>query len=246
MYPHMQAFDTESNFIHDGNAVRTHFSMRTVCENLQTDCYPFINSRYEIEMNRVACTNLDERFCKRDIVSTTNIIAPLNIIDCPYELTQTISLVPTLHVTRDILTVNASLEITEIDAWITDVVLCIPKQNDMAACIVNSDIDCPYRGCYDTPEYYLDFKLTLLSDGNYTAAAATYSNSYKLQLSRGYESYAGDRCENVTTVDWVDFSIAPLFKLFEDRESVLDVKYDVPFCGSSGMEKQRKIAAFNI
>ena len=237
---------TESNFIHDGNAVRTHFSMRTVCENLKTDCYPFINSRYEIEMNRVACTNLDERFCKRDIVSTTNVIAPLNIIDCPYELTQTVDLVPDLHVTRGVLTVNASLEITEIQAWITDVVLCIPKENDMAACLTNGDLDCPYRGCYDTPEYYLDFKLTLLSDSNYTAAAATYSNSYKLQLSRGYESYAGDRCENVTAVDWVDFSIAPLFKLFQDRESILDIKYDVPFCGNSGMEKQRKMAAFNI
>ena len=246
VYPYMQAFDTHSNFIHDGNAVRTYFSMRTVCKNLQTDCYPFINSRYEIEMNRVACTNLDERFCKRDIVSTTNVIAPLNIIDCPYELTQTISLVPTLHVTRGILTVNASLEMTEIDAWITDVVLCIPKENDMAACLTNGDLDCPFRGCYDTPEYYLDFKLTLLSDSNYTAAASTYSNSYKLQLARGYESYAGDRCEDVDTVDWVEFSIAPLLKLFQDRESVLDIKYDVPFCGSEGMGKQRKLAAFSL
>lgn len=246
IYPYMQTFDTESSFIHDGNTVRSYFSMRSVCRNLQIDCYPFINSRYEIEMNRVACTNLDQRFCKRDIVSTTNVIAPLNIIECPYAVTQTVSVVPTLHVSRGVLTVNASLESKEIDAWITDVVLCIPKENDMAACLTNGNLNCPYRGCYDTPEYYLDFKLTLLSDSNYTAAATTFSNSYKLQLARGYENYAGDRCENVTAVDWVDFSLAPLFKLFQDRESILDIKYDVPFCGAEGMEKKRKLAAFTI
>lgn len=245
IYPYMQAFDTESSFIHDGNAVRTHFSMRTVCENLETDCYPFINSKYEIELNRVACTNLDERFCKRDIVSTTNAIAPLNIIDCPFGVSQSVSLVPSLKVTRDILTVNATLEPSEVSAWITDVVLCIPKQNGMAACIANGDLNCPYRGCYDTPEYYLDFKLTLLKDSNYTSAAATFSNSYKLQLARGYENYAGNKCDNVTNVDWVDFSIAPLMKLFKDRQGVLDLKYGVPICMGGG-EVKRRVGGFDV
>ena len=38
----------------------------------------------------------------------------------------------------------------------------------MKECILNGDMQCPYRGCFDTPDVYLDYRITFLSDSNYT------------------------------------------------------------------------------
>jgi len=166
-----------------------------------------------------------------DAPSTVKVIAPVSLVDCPYGNNAVLSIVPQLHITRSFYTVFLQMELGDISAWITDIQVCIPKESSLKKCILNTDsLNCPYRGCFDTPLIYLKKRMTLLSDSNYTAAAATASNALNLQFSRGYENYAGDRCENVTEVDFARFSMISWAQEFEGKEVAIDVKYDIPLC----------------
>ena len=51
----------------------------------------------------------------------------------------------------------------------------------MKECILNGDMQCPYRGCFDTPDVYLDYRITFLKDSNYTAA--DYNSLEHVQLA---------------------------------------------------------------
>ena len=249
IYPHMDVFDIENNYNFDGNAVRTHFSLRSPCKNMELACYPFVNGKYEFSVKRFACTSLDTAYCQNDVYRTTHVIAPLNVIDCPLYLTQTVTLAADLTVSQIGTRVNATLDAGELSAWITDAVFCIPKETAMKECILNSgSLDCPYRGCFGTPDVYLAEKVTLLSNSNYTGAV-TVSNHYAVQFSRGYGNYAGNRCESVSVVDSLEFSVATFVSAYYSKIGVFDVMYDIPQCGSGGRRlasKVRKIGSFSI
>lgn len=118
----------------------------------------------------------------------------------------------------------------------------------MFGCILDVDnLNCPYRGCFDTPEYYLDKRVTFLSDGNYTGAVTL--NEYAVQFARGYENYAGDLCaEQVSDVDWVKFDLRSLLPEYAGEVVVVDIEYIIPSClGSRRLnEPVRKIGSLTI
>lgn len=248
IYPHLDAFDVETVYKYDKHAVRTHFSMRTPCKDYSIDCYPFINGEYEFVVKRYPCTNVAATHCQMDFPSSTYVTAPVSVVECPGAQTLTLSLVPDLLLSKSHYTVNASLELGELDAWITDIMFCVPGYTPMRDCILNGDKNCPYRGCFDTPDVYLDYRITFLKESNYTAAVTTASNAFNLRFSRGYESYSGDRCEENTVVDSVRFTLLPVSVEFEGRVGVLDIKYDVPLCSTRRRlsEKSRRLGTFQI
>ena len=245
IFPHMDVFDVETVYLYEGNAVRTYFSLRSPCKDLLANCYPFVDGNYEFMVRRYPCTNIAATHCVMDAPTVTKVVAPISIIDCPYGNNAVLELVPTLHLTKSSYTVFVQLEMEDLEAWITDVQICIPEETSLKRCILNADINCPYRGCFDTPSTYLKKRLTLLSDGNYTSATATASNLLNLQFSRGYENYAGDRCENVTEVDFVRFSLISWAQEYEGSEVVIDVKYDIPLCGWHGRRLSEKMRRLN-
>jgi hypothetical protein len=183
-----------------------------------------------------------------DHPSSTYVTAPVSVIECPRAADVLLTLIPTLHIEKSHFTVHASLELGELSAWITDAVLCIPKFGPMKDCILNGDIQCPYRGCFDTPDIYLDYKVTFLKNSNYTGAITAASNLFNLQFARGYENYNGDRCENVTEVDYMRFSTISLGEKFYNRQAVFDIKYDVPLCHSGRRlsEKSRRLGVVQL
>lgn len=248
VYPHMDAFDVETVYKYDNHAVRTHFSMRTVCKDYSIDCYPFINGEYEFVVRRYPCTNVAATHCQMNHPSSTYVTAPVSVIECPRAETILLSLVPTLTIDHSYYTVNASLELGDVDAWITDVEFCIPKEGPMKECILNGDTQCPYRGCFDTPDVYLDYRITFLKDSNYTAAVTTSSNLFNMRFARGYESYNGDRCESVDAVDWISFTMLSIAMNHDGRDAVLDIKYDVPLCNNRRRlsEKMRRLGTFQL
>lgn len=248
VYPHMNAFDVESVSRHDGVTVRTHFSMRTVCKDFSLDCYPFINGEYEFVVKRYPCASEWATHCQMDFPSSTYVTVPLSVVECPRAETIFIATVPTLTIDHSYFTVNASLALEDADAWITDVQFCIPKEGPMKECILNGDMQCPYRGCFDTPDVYLDYRITFLSDSNYTAAVTTSSNLFNMRFARGYESYNGDRCESVDTVDWISFTMLSLSETYSNRQAVLDIKHDVPTCSNRRRlsEKMRRLGTFQL
>ena len=250
IFPHMDVFDVETEYLYEGNAVRTYFSLRSPCKDLTANCYPFLGGNYEFLVRRYPCTTITATHCIMDAPSAIKVVAPVSIIDCPYGNNAILELVPTLHVTRSFYSVFVQMELGDISAWITDIQICIPKESSLKRCILNTDsLNCPYRGCFDTPSIYLKKRLTLLSDSNYTSAAATASTALNLQFSRGYENYAGDRCENVTEVDFVRFSLISWAQGFEGNEVAIDVKYDVPLCGWHGRrlgEKMRRVGVLKL
>ena len=243
----MNVFDIESSYTHSGSAVRTHFSLRSPCRDLSNDCYPFVQGDYEIEVVRYGCTSFDAAHCQSNIQTTTNVMASLNIVDCPFSQTQLVSYVPELRIEQEGVYVNASLEVEEFQSWITDATLCIPKETPMKECILNTKtLDCPFRGC-DAPDYYLAYKVTFLSDSNYTGAVAAASNGFQIQFARGYENYAGDRCEAVDSVDWMQFKTGTLVEnnpQFQNDDAVLDVRYSMPSCGRRLSQAEHRIGSF--
>lgn len=254
LYPHLDIFDVETShlYLYDGNAVRTHFSMRSVCHDLTVDCFPFINGQYEFLVKRYPCSSIHASHCQLESPTSTYVVAPVSVIACPLMVVESVSFVPELHVTKEYYTLNATLSHEEVAAWITDIKFCIPNEADfpgMARCILNEvNGDCPYRGCFGTPSQYLDYSITFLSDSNYTSAITTASNAFNLQFSRGYENYGGDRCENVTEVDSVRFTMLPISVEFDGRRGILDLQFDLPTCTgrrlSSG--KSRKLNVITI
>lgn len=254
LYPHLDVFDVETVNMYDGSAVRTHFSMRTACYDLAKDCFPFINGMYEFVVKRYPCSSIHATHCQMDKPSSTYVTVPLSIVSCPLMQVRIVSFVPELRLTKEYYTITASLELGDVDAWITDVALCIPDErhySSIAKCILNEAVtDCPYRGCFDTPEQYLDYRITFLRDSNYTGAITAASNAFDLQFARGYANYNGDRCENVSVVDSVRFTTLPVSVNFNGRQAILDVKYDVPLCGSqrrlTETEKSRRLGVFLI
>ena len=228
----MDIFDVENTMMYDGSAVRSYFSARSPCFDMTLDCYPFVDGSYEFSVERFACTSLDTAYCNNEISSTTTVVAPLNILDCPTEKTEIVSPSAELFVERIGNVVKARLDVEEMKGWFTDVVFCIPADTPMKGCILDVDnLNCPYRGCFDTPEYYLDKRVTFLSGGNYTGAITV--QEYQVELARGYENYAGDMCEDVNDVDWISFDPRPLLPEYEGEVGVLDIKYTIPVCGSS-------------
>lgn len=248
VYPHLDAFDVETEYRYDKHAVRTHFSMRTPCKDYSVDCYPFINGQYEFVVKRYPCTNVAATHCQMDLPESTYVTAPVSVLECPRSETILLSLVPTLTVHHAYYEMNASLSLGDINSWITDVMFCVPSEGPMKECILNGDAECPYRGCFDTPDVYLDYRITFLSDGNYTAAITTSSNMFNLRFARGYENYNGDRCESVDAVDWVSFSMLPVSVHHDGKDAVIDIKYDVPVCGSGRRlsEKLRRIGSIQM
>lgn len=248
VYPHLDAFDVETVYKYDKHAVRTHFSMRTPCTDYSVDCYPFINGQYEFVVKRYPCTNVAATHCQMDHPSSTYVTAPVSVIECPRAHTVLVSTVPTLTISRTHYEVNASLSLGDVDAWITDVVLCIPREGPMKDCILNGDMQCPYRGCYDTPDVYLDYRITFLKDSNYTSAITTSSNLFNMRFARGYENYNGDRCDSTDAVDWISFSMISLSEIYRNREAVVDIKHDVPLCGNGRRlsEKSRQLGVVQL
>jgi len=248
VYPHMDAFDVESVYKYDKHAVRTHFSMRSPCKDYSVDCYPFINGEYEFVVRRYPCTDIAATHCQMDHPSSTYVTAPVSVIECPRAETILLSLVPTLTLDHSYYEVNASLSLGDVDAWITDVEFCVPKEGPMKECILNGDAQCPYRGCFDTPDVYLDYRITFLKDSNYTAAITTSSNVFNMRFARGYENYNGDRCESVDAVDWISFTMLSVSMQYEGRDAVVDIKYDVPLCSNRRRlsEKIRRLGTVQI
>jgi hypothetical protein len=237
LYPHLDVFDLQTVNMHDGNGVRTYFSMRTVCHDLNEDCFPFINGQYEFVVKRYPCSNIHATHCQMNHPSTTYVTAPLSVISCPFTDVQEVSFVPTLRLFRSLSTINATLEMAEIKAWMTDVAFCIPNEHDypnMAKCILNEvTTECPYRGCFGTPSKYFDYNIDFLSNSNYTAAITTGSNNFNLKFERGYKNYHGDRCEAIDTVDSIRFNLLPISINFLGRKAIIDVKYNIPACNNN-------------
>lgn len=252
IFPYMNAFDVETVSLYEGNAVRTYFSLRTQCHDLLKNCYPFLDGTYEFIVKKYPCTSITGINCMLDAPESTKVIVPISLIDCPYGNNVVLDRLPKLHVSRSFYSVFVQLELGDLEAWITDVQICIPKESSMKKCVLNSDkLNCPYRGCFDMPSIYLKKRLTLLSDSNYTAAAATASNSFNLQFSRGYENYAGDRCEEVTEVDFVRFSLISWAQEYEGYDVAIDVKYEIPECPNgrrrlTHIEKSRRMNHFTM
>ena len=248
VYPHMDIFDVENTLMYDGSAVRSYFSARSVCHDMTRDCYPFVDSNIEFSVERFACTSLDTAHCNNDVVTTTNVVAPLNIIDCPTEQTVIVNPAADLTVERIGNTeIKATLEVEELDGWLLDVQFCIPKALPMKGCILDTkSLTCPYRGCLGTPDYYLDKRVTFLQDGNYTGAVTL--QEYAVDFARGYQNYAGDRCSNVSAVDWIKFDLGALLPEYAGEVGVLDVRFNVPLCTGSRRlaEPIRKIGTWVI
>lgn len=249
VYPHMDIFDVENTLMYDASAVRSYFSARSPCHDMTLDCYPFIDGSFEFSVERFACTSLDTAHCNNDVVTTTNVVAPLNIIDCPTEQTIIVSPAADLTVERIGDTgVKATLEVEELAGWLVDVQFCIPKQTSMLGCILDVDsLTCPYRGCFGTPDHYLDKRVTFLSDGNYTGAVTL--NEYAVEFARGFQNYAGDLCaQQVSAVDWIKFDLSSLLPEYAGEVVVMDVKYTIPAClGSRRLsEPIRKIGSLVI
>lgn len=246
IYPHLDAFDVETVYKYDNHAVRTHFSMRTPCKDYSVDCYPFINGEYEFMVRRYPCTNVAATHCQMDHPSSTYVTAPVSVIECPRAETRLVSFVPTLDIVKFGGKVNASLSHADAETWLTDIVVCIPKNGPMKECILNGDIQCPYRGCFDTPDYYLDYKITFLKDSNYTSAVTTSSNAFNVRFAKGYENYNGNYCESTDVVDWVSFSLFPIAAKYLDRDAVVDVKNVIPQCSSGRRlsENSRRLGTF--
>jgi len=215
---------------------------------MKRDCYPFVDGSYEFSVKRYACTSLDTAHCNNDVVTTTNLIAPLNILDCPTEQTVIVNPAAELLVARIGNTaVKASLDVGELDGWLVDVQFCIPKALPMKGCILDTDsLTCPYRGCFDTPDYYLDKRVTFLQDGNYTGAVTL--QEYAVEFARGYENYAGDHCAAVDAVDWIKFDLGALLPEYAGEVGVLDIRFTVPSCTGSRRlsEPVRKIGSWMI
>ena len=117
----------------------------------------------------------------------------------------------------------------------------------MKGCILDTkSLTCPYRGCLGTPDYYLDKRVTFLQDGNYTGAVTL--QEYAVDFARGYQNYAGDRCSNVSAVDWIKFDLAALLPEYAGEVGVLDVRFNVPLCTGSRRlaEPIRKIGTWVI
>jgi hypothetical protein len=248
IFPHMDIFDVDNTLMYDGSAVRSYFSARSPCFDLAQDCFPFVDGDYEFSVKRYACTSLDTAFCNNDIVSTTNVIAPINLIDCPGDTIVIVTPSAELLVERIGNTeIKASLDVEEIDGWLVDVQFCIPKNTPMKGCILDvNNINCPYRGCSGTPEYYLDKRVTFLQDGNYTGAVTLHE--YAVELARGYANYAGDRCANVSAVDFIKFDLGALVPEYAGEVGVLDITFTVPLCTQSRRlsEPVRKIGSWTI
>ena len=110
-------------------------------------------------------------------------------------------------------------------------------------------MQCPYRGCFDTPDVYLDYSITFLKDSNYTAAVTTASNAFNLQFCLEVTSLIMG-----TDVRWIllwiliRFTLFPVSVKFEGRDGVLDIKYDVPLCTGRRRlsEKSRRLGTFQI
>ena len=249
IFPHMDIFNVESTLMYDGSAVRSYFSARSVCHDMELDCYPFVDGSWEFSIERYACTSLDTAHCNNNVVTTTNLIAPLNILDCLTE--QTVIVTPAAHLTVERIgntKVKASLEVEEMAGWFVNVQFCIPKQVPMFGCILDvENLNCPYRGCFDTPDHYLDKRVTFLQDGTYTGAVTL--QEYAVEFARGYENYAGDLCvDEVSAVDWIKFDLGALLPEYDGQVVVLDVKYTIPGClGSRRLsEPVRKIGSLTI
>ena len=249
IFPHMDIFSVENTLLYDGSAVRSYFSARSVCFDLTKDCYPFVSGDYEFSVERFACTSLDTAYCNNDVVSTTYVTAPINVLDCPSENTVIVTPAADLTVERIGNTeVKATLEVEEMAGWIVNVEFCIPKQTSMFGCILDVDnLNCPYRGCFGTPEYYLDKRVTFLQDGNYTGAVTL--QEYAVEFARGYQNYGGDLCaQQVSDVDWIKFDLRALLPEYAGEVGVLDIEYTIPAClGSRRLsEPVRKIGAVTI
>ena len=249
IFPHMEIFDVESTLMYDGSAVRSYFSARSVCYNMMQDCFPFVDGDYEFSVKRYACTSLDTAHCNNDVVSTTNVVAPINVLDCPTE--NTVIVTPAADLTVKKLTstvVEAMLEVEEMSGWFVNVEFCIPKKLPMFGCILDVDnLNCPYRGCFDTPEYYLDKRVTFLQDGNYTGAVTL--QEYVVEFARGYQNYAGDLCaQQVSDVDWIKFDLRSLLPEYAGEVVVVDIEYTIPPCfGSRRLSAPvRKIGSVTI
>ena len=245
IYPHLQAFDVMSE--HRGMGIRTYFSMRTDCQDLSVDCYPFINREYEFVVKRYPCHALSGAHCAME-PDPTYVMLPLSVVNCPYDIARSIELLPTLAVQQRGWEINASIALENLSPWITDVSLCVPKDIPLAACIENEDIEhCPYRGCENTPMQYLDEKIRFVSDSNYTSAMTTYSSSYNVRMALGYANYDGDKCASDHNVDWFSFNVLALRGRYEGRTVVLDIGYTAPTCSGRRLNSvQRTIATIKI
>ena len=232
IYPPLTAFDVETNYLYDNNGIRTYFSMRTGCEDLTADCFPFINGEYEFKVKRYPCTNIHGTHCQMDTPVQTLVMVPFSLFSCPLNSVALIDIVPKLSVDRSGYTVTSSIAVEGQNTWLTDVAVCIPNPTAMYKCITNEAKQCPYRGCFDTPHEYLEAKFTFLSNSSYTAAATTSSSIFHVQLKEGYADYAGDKCaSNINNVmDWISFSLLPLKDLYDGRRAVIDIKYVIPLC----------------
>lgn len=232
IYPPLTAFDVETNYLYDNNGIRTYFSMKTGCEDLTEDCFPFINGEYEFKVIRYPCTNIHGTHCQMDNPMQTLVMVPFSIFSCPLNDISLIKFVPELNIQRSGYTVTSSISVEGHNVWLTDVVVCIPNPVAMHDCITNEADQCPYRGCFDTPHKYLEAKFTFLSNSSYTAAATTSSSLFHVKLKDGYADYAGDKCADTKVMDWISFSLLPLKDMYEGRIAVIDVKYIVPLCSS--------------
>ena len=231
--PYMEAFDVLSEM--RGAGIRTYFSMRTSCRDLTLDCYPFINGEYEFAVNRYPCHTLTGVNCVMQ-PHTTYVMLPLSVVNCPYDQHQAVDILSSATVQQYNLStqwiVNTSITVEDQSPWITDIMFCIPKQIPLAACITNQDIpNCPYRGCRDVPDIYIQESMHFLIGGNYTGATTAFSSLYSVQFAHGYNSYDGDKCSSNHSVDWFSFDITALRTNYIGRRGVIDIQYEVPWCG---------------
>jgi hypothetical protein len=227
--PTLNAFDVETSYHQNHAQIRTFFSIRTDCRDLVPDCFPFINGEYEFRVTRYPCTNIFGTHCEMDQPSHTLMVVPFSIFSCPFGGDQLLAVVPNLHIGRAGYSVDATLtEATGLKMWITDVMVCVPKLGGMEHCVTNEAQNCPYRGCFDTPDRYLSTRVTLLSNSDYTAAATTATSLFHLQIPN-LNTYTGDTCAN-PEINTLSFSLLPLKSMYEGRTAVVDIKYMSPIC----------------
>ena len=230
--PTLSAFDVETSYHQNHAQIRTFFSIHTDCRDLVPDCFPFINGEYEFRVTRYPCTNVYGTHCEMDQPSHTLMVVPFSIFSCPLYDVQTVAVVPQLDLGRAGYDVSATLtDAGGKGTWLTDVMVCVPKLNNMRGCVTNEADNCPYRGCFDTPDQYLSARVTFLSDSQYTAAVTTSSSEYHVRIP-GYDTYDGIRC-GTEPLNKLSFSLLPFSLMnFEGRTVVVDIKYVSPICGS--------------
>ena len=241
---------------------QTTFTLHSECRDLSQECYQFTDRYYAFSVLLHDCFyNSGWQHCL-DSTSLLNMYFNLSVTDCPLRtsMVQTIieghvivdDEVSVVYPTRTLLNVSLG------NPWMTDIRICVPKQGSLERCVLNTATQsCPNTGCFDwgsTETEALQDYWDLMVGGSPTAFAASSLLDFK--TCRHHDDYdAVDKCTYTNIqYDWcnnTDGFSATFYMLepYDDREVVIDVKYDAKICGrrlQSGPSTKREMSVITV